>query len=54
MTTYVICKKCGQKFRSRLIQTENLGPNVDIENNYETCPHCNQRTLVEKNNLVNE
>ena len=54
MTTYVICRNCGKKFRSRLIQIENLGPEVVIENNYEFCPRCNKSTLVEKDNLVNE
>ena len=54
MTTYVICRNCGKKFRSRLIQIENLGPKVVIENNYEFCPHCNKSILVGKDNLVNE
>ncbi len=54
MTIYVICKYCGDKFRSRLIQLENLGPDVVIEKNYEFCPHCNKTILIEKGSLINQ
>ena len=52
MTTFVICKNCGKKFKSP-IQVVNLEKNV-VENNYVDCPHCNKQTLTEKDNMVNE
>lgn len=52
MTTYVICDNCGNRFKSP-IQIANLGTNV-IQGNRTICPKCNQETLVENRNMLNE
>ena len=53
MTTFVICDNCGKKFQSP-IQIAKLGPNIVVEKNRTNCPHCNQETLIENRNIVNE
>ena len=52
MTTYVICKKCGKKFKSQY-QIENLEKQI-IGDNFEQCPLCNGTTVVNKSNMINE
>ena len=52
MTTYVICDNYGNKFESP-IQVANL-ETVVIQGNRTICPNCNQETLVENRNMLNE
>ncbi len=52
MTTYVICKKCERKFKSQY-QIANL-ENQIIGDNLEKCPFCNEMTVVNKSNMINE
>ena len=52
MTTYVICK-CGKKFRSE-IQTDDLITNIIPDDNPQKCPHCGERILTGKGNMINE
>lgn len=52
MTTYVICDKCKGKFKSQY-QIKNLKANL-IQENKAICPLCNQVTLVENRNMINE
>jgi len=44
MVVNVKCKKCGQEFASKIIQTgeEIQMKNMILENNNEACPSCEQ------------
>ena len=53
MTTYVICDKCGKKFRSE-IQIGNLETNIVPNDNPQYCPHCGETILIGKRNMINE
>ena len=53
MTTYVICDKCGKKFRSE-IQIGNLETNIVPDDNPQNCPHCGETILTGKGNMINE
>ena len=52
MTTYVICDKCGKKFRSG-IQIDDLVTNI-VSDNPQNCPHCGETILTGNRNMVNE
>jgi len=53
MTTYVICDKCGERFRSE-IQISNLETNIVPDDNPQNCPHCGETILTGKGNMINE
>ncbi len=53
MTTYVICDKCGKKFRSE-IQIENLKTNIIKNDNPQKCHHCKETILTGNRNMINE
>ncbi len=52
MTTFVLCDKCGKKFRSG-IQIGNLETNP-ARDNPQPCPHCGEIILTGTNNMINE
>lgn len=52
MITYVKCYNCKKEFRSP-IQVNDLAKTV-IKGNKGICPHCNQETLIENENMFNK